>query len=375
VAEHDEEVAMSATVPTTAPAPDASGRITPEELQLAARNHGLPLEALRHEITPVGMHYLLIHYDVPVVDPTTWRLQIGGGVERHAALSLDDLRAFPRVTMPVTFECAGNGRARLQPRPISQPWLVEAVGTGEWGGVPLRDVLGEAGISGGARELVFTGLDRGVEGGVEQRYARSLTVAQALSSDSLLAYELNGAPLPPQHGFPLRLVVPGWYGMTNVKWLTEITAVDQPFAGYQMTSYRLYQESADQEEGVPVTRMRPRALMVPPGIPDFLTRERVVPPGACPVEGRAWSGRGAITTVEIRIDDGPWQPAALGEQPGPYAWRAWRFDGWLAEPGDHVLACRATDQTGEAQPDDADWNLKGFENNAVQRVVVHVRGG
>src|SRR5919198_5688118 len=197
----------------------SAGQITPEELQLATRNHGQPLEGLRHPITPVGMHYLLIHYDVPAVEAATWRLRVRGCVERELVLSLDDLRARPRVTMPVTFECAGNGRARLEPRPISQPWLVEAVGTGMWGGVPLRDVLDEAGLTGAARDVVFTGLDRGVEGGVEQQYARSLSVEEALSADALLAYELNGAPLPPQHGFPLRLVVPGWYGMTNVKWL------------------------------------------------------------------------------------------------------------------------------------------------------------
>jgi sulfane dehydrogenase subunit SoxC len=362
---------MSATAAGTEP--DASGRITPHELQLATRNHGLPLEALRHEITPVGMHYLLIHYDIPVVDHAAWALRVTGCVERELALTLDDLRARPKVRMPVTFECAGNGRARLEPRPISQPWLVEAVGTGVWGGVPLRDVLDDAGVAAQARELVFTGLDRGVEGGVEQQYARSLTVADALEADALLAYELNGVPLPPQHGYPLRLVVPGWYGMTNVKWLAEVRAVDEPFDGYQMVAaYRLYRESAEHEEGVPVQRMRPRALLVPPGIPDFLTRERLVAPGLCPLEGRAWSGRGSLTGVEVRVDDGPWQAAALGAQPGPYAWRAWRFDGWVAGPGTHVLACRAIDATGDRQPDEQDWNLKGFANNAVQQVVVHV---
>jgi sulfane dehydrogenase subunit SoxC len=351
---------------------DSSGTITPEELQLAARNHGMPLEALRHEITPVGLHYLLIHYDVPVVDASAWRLRVTGGVRSELSLSLGDLRSLPRVTMPVTFECAGNGRARLQPRPISQPWLVEAVGTGLWGGVPLRPVLEEAGLTDGAREVVFTGCDRGVEGGVEQCYARSLSIKDALSADALLADELDGQPLPPQHGFPLRLVVPGWYGMTNVKWLTEISVRDEPFTGYQMTSaYRMYRESAD-DDGVAVTRMRPRALAVPPGIPDFMTRERIVPPGPCRLEGRAWSGRGEIVAVEVRVDGGPWAPAALGPPPGPHAWRPWSFDGWVAEPPGHVLSFRATDATGATQPDEAEWNLKGYENNATERMAVRV---
>src|SRR4051812_4480452 len=207
--------------------------ISLEELQLAARNHGLPLEALRYPITPVGLHYLLIHYDIPVVDPEAYRLEVRG--RRALSLSLADLRARPAVELPTTMECAGNGRARLDPRPISQPWLNEAVGTARWRGAPLRPLLEEAGLQ-GAVDVVFHGLDRGVEGEEEQRYARSLPLAEALRDEVLLAYDMNGGPLPPQHGFPLRLVVPGWYGMTNVKWLAEIELSQEPFTGYQMAA-------------------------------------------------------------------------------------------------------------------------------------------
>ncbi len=194
----------------------ASDQISREELQLATRNHGMPLEALRYPVTPLGLHYVLVHYDIPVVDPAAWRLVIDGSVDDDLALSLDDLRRRPTVTSRVTMECAGNGRARLSPRALSQPWLVEAVGTAEWTGTPLRPLLEEAGLSGRAVELVFSGLDRGIEGGVEQRYQRSLQVGEALGDGVLLAWEVNGQPLPPQHGFPLRLVVPGWYGMASV---------------------------------------------------------------------------------------------------------------------------------------------------------------
>ena len=193
--------------------------ISLEELQLATRNHGMPLEALRWPVTPLGLHYLLVHYDIPLVDPDAWRLELGGRVERPLSLTLDELRARPAVELTVTMECAGNGRAKLDPRPFSQPWLVEAVGTARWLGVPLAALLDEAGPLDDAVDVAFTGLDGGVEGGVEQRYARALPLAEALASDAVLAYEMNGVPLPPQHGFPLRLVVPGWYGMTNVKWL------------------------------------------------------------------------------------------------------------------------------------------------------------
>ena len=346
--------------------------ISLDELRLAARNHGMPLEALRWPITPVGLHYLLVHYDVPLVDPSGWRLEIGGTVERPLVLTLDGLRARPRVELVSTMECAGNGRALLEPRPVSQPWLTEAVGTARWAGVALAELLREAGPGGDAVEVVFAGLDRGVEGGVDQRYERSLPLAESLASGALLAYEMNGAPLPPQHGFPLRLVVPGWYGMTNVKWLSAITVTTEPFTGYQVASgYRI--RRTEDEEGRPVTRMRPRALMVPPGVPEFETRDRVVEAGPVRLEGRAWSGRAPIQRVEVSSDGGAtWADAALDEAAdGPWAWRGWTFE-WGAERGDHVLCCRATDEAGESQPLEPDWNLGGYENNAVQRVSVTV---
>jgi DMSO/TMAO reductase YedYZ molybdopterin-dependent catalytic subunit len=345
-----------------------------DELQLAARNSGMPLEALDWPLTPVGLHYLLIHYDIPRVDPADWSLHVNGLVNRPLTLSLDEVRARPVQTVAVTMECAGNGRARLEPRPVSQPWLVEAVGTAEWTGTPLRGLLDEAGLDDEAVEVVFTGLDHGVEGGVEQDYERSLSIADASRDEVILAYEVNGQPLPPQHGFPLRLVVPGWYGMTNVKWLARITAVAEPFSGYQQAEgYRMLRD--EQDPGEPVTRMAPRALMVPPGFPDFMTRRRFVARGSCRVRGRAWSGVAPITRVEVSADCGrSWHAAELEDDDlGPYAWRAWSWT-WDADPpGDYELWCRARDAAGNEQPVTADWNVKGYANNEVQSVPVTVR--
>ena len=347
--------------------------ITLDELRLAARNHAMPLEALRWPVTPVGLHYLLIHYDVPLVDPERWALEIGGAVETPLVLALDDLHARDAVELTATMECAGNGRALLEPRPISQPWLTEAVGTARWRGVRLADVLEEAAPRDTGLDVVFAGLDRGVEGDVEQRYERSLPLAEALESGAVLAYEMNGGPLPPQHGFPLRLVVPGWYGMTNVKWLSAITVVTEPFAGYQVASGYRFRQSED-EEGRPVTRMRPRSLMVPPGIPEFETRGRILEVGPVVLQGRAWSGRAPIERVEVSTDGGSsWADAALTRDlEGPWAWCGWSFP-WDAAPGEHVLGARATDETGDTQPLEPEWNLGGYENNAVQRVPVVVR--
>jgi sulfane dehydrogenase subunit SoxC len=343
--------------------------ITLTELRLAARNTGLPLEALRHDITPPGLHYLLIHYDIPAVEADAFRLEVGGAVERPLSLSLDDLKARERIALPITFECAGNGRALLRPRPLSQPWLTEAVGTAEWAGTPLAPLLDEAGVSPGAVEALFTGLDRGVEGGQAQSYERALPLGD--TENAMLAYEMNGAPLPPQHGFPLRLVVPGWYGMTNVKWLARITLLEQPFEGFQnAVAYRMY--NSDGEPGEPVTRMAPRSLTVPPGVPDFLTRERHLDPGPVTLTGRAWSGLAPIERVEVSTDGGyTFAAAELDEPLGEAAWRGWRFD-WDAEEGEHVLSSRATDAAGNSQPLEPPWNLKGYANNAVERLHVVV---
>jgi len=346
------------------------GPLTFEELQLATRNRGLPLEAMRYDITPTGLHYLLVHFDIPEVDPGAWRLRVGGLVRRPLELSLAELRARPRETIAVTLECAGNGRAHMSPRSLSQPWLVEAIGTAEWTGTALAGVLQEAGLRDEAMELVFSGSDRGVQGDIEHDYARSLTIADASRPEVLLAYEMNGQPLEPQHGFPVRLIVPGWYGMTSVKWLATIEAIDRQFDGYQQTPAYHYQMS-EEELGEPVRRMRPRALVIPPGIPDFFTRRRILDAGPVKLRGRAWSGEAPIAGVEVGID-GQWRPARLEPAIGPYAWRSWSAD-WQAAAGPHVLSCRAVDAAGNEQPTVVPWNYQGMGNNLVQRVDVEVR--
>jgi sulfane dehydrogenase subunit SoxC len=346
--------------------------ISREQLQLGARNHGLPLEALRHDTTPVGLHYLLIHFDIPTVDPATWTLEVGGLVERPLALALEDIKARPRHTRAVTLECAGNGRALLEPNVLSQPWLQEAVGTAEWTGTPLAGVLQEAGLKPEGREIVFTGLDRGIQGEVEHLYERSLPRAEALRPEMLLAYEVNGQPLPPQHGAPLRLIVPGWYGMTHVKWLQSITVIGEAFTGWQQdVAYHV--RGSEDERGQPVTRIHPRALMIPPGFPEFLSRTRHLDAGRCRLEGRAWSGWAPIARVEVSVDGGEtWRDADLGPPVSEFAWSGWSFQ-WDAEPGEYELSCRATDEAGNTQPSRGEWNYDGLCNNAVQRIRVLVR--
>lgn len=343
-----------------------------EELQLALRNRGMPLEALRYPITPTGLHYLLIHYDIPAVDAEGWRLKIAGQVATPLDLTLEEIKKRPRRTITVTMECAGNGRALFAPRRISQPWLLEAIGNAEWTGTPLRSFLQEAGISADAAEIVFTGLDQGVEGDQVQHYQRSLTVDEAIRDEVLLVYEMNGEPLPPQHGYPLRLLKPGWYGMASVKWLDRIEAVAEPFGGYQMARAYRYAQSAD-DPGEAVDVIRARALMIPPGIPDFMTRDRLVDAGPVTLTGKAWAGHGGVSRVEVSVDGGAtWSEARLDESASPFAWRSWTF-AWNATPGAYMLQVRASDADGNVQPAVQQWNFGGYGNNGVQRVNVIVR--
>ena len=223
-----------------------------------------------------------------------------------------------------------------------------------------------------ATDVLFTGLDRGVEGEEEQDYARSVPLTEVLEGEAILAYEVNDVALPPQHGFPLRLVVPGWYGMTSVKWLGRITLLDAPHDGYQMRhSYRLRNE--EDEEGELLSRIQLRSLMIPPGIPEFLTRARIVRAGACELEGRAWAGDAEIVGVDVSTDGGEtWVEAELGDDTlGRWAWRRWRLT-WNAEPGEYELCCLARDSAGRSQPLEPPWNVGGYANNAVQRVPVTV---
>jgi DMSO/TMAO reductase YedYZ molybdopterin-dependent catalytic subunit len=350
------------------------GLFAREDVRLANRNSGILIEALRHDVTPPGLHYLLTHFDVPYVasaEAAAWKVSLGAGFERPFEIALDDIKKLPARTLRVTLECAGNGRSLMSPRRQNQPWHYEAVGTAEWTGTPLKSLLERAGVTPRTVDIVFLGRDRGFDDGHEHNYGRSLSPAKAKHDDVLLVWAMNGQPLLPQHGFPLRLVVPGWYGMASVKWLDRLEAWTRPYDGYQQVRTYVYKQS-ETDPGVPVTALRVKSLMAPPGIPDWYTRARMVDRGCVELTGRAWSGDGVpIEKVEVAID-GTWHAARLDPPAGTYAWRGWRFD-WNAEPGDHVLMCRATDAKGETQPVDARWDRGGFGNNMCHRLNVTVR--
>lgn len=329
-------------------------------------NAETPLEGLRGAITPTDLHYVRSNFALPEHDGT---LQVGGAVERPLALSVADLRALGEETLTVTLECAGNGRVGLMPLPTGEPWTGQAVATATWTGVPLHRVLGEARPQAGGVEVSFAGADHGhYRGGPDIGFVRSLALDRATdpAANVLIAWAMNGEPLNEDHGAPLRLVVPGWYGMAAVKWLRAIEVLTAPYQGqFQTKSYVFEWQDRPWE---PVRAMRPKALITDPAEDESLS------PGTITVRGKAWSGASPVTAVEVSIDGaGEWRPAQLTAPTGPYSWQDWSFAWDAREVGRHVIRARATDSAGATQPDLPEWNRLGYGNNAAQVLVVYVR--
>lgn len=317
-------------------------------------------------IMPNAHFFVRNHFQAPAIDASTWRLDVTGLVERPLALSLRELSRMPAETRVVTLECAGNGRYTLDAPVDGEPWRLGAVSTAEWTGVPLIEVLDRAGVLPGAREVVFRGADRGaVEGRPgEVHFERSLPLDTARGSQAVLAYAMNGEALPLQHGYPVRLVVPSWYGVASVKWLTAIELADRPFDGYFQAGKYWYEADGIPRE--PVTLQRVRALITDPGEGEALSL------GEITVRGVAWSGAAPIARVEVSVNDAPWQEARLIADRHQHSWQWWELLAKLAQPGTNSIRARATDLAGRTQPDQPPWNRHGYGNNATQTLLVQV---
>lgn len=319
-------------------------------------------------VMPNAHFYVRNHFQIPKLDPAAFRLSVGGLVERPLSLSLRDLRNMRSQTLTVTLECAGNGRTLFDPPIDGEKWNLGAVSTAEWTGVPLMEILERAGVRSAAREVLFRGADGGaVEGHAQPtRFERSLPWDQARDTDALLAYAMNGEPLPVQHGFPLRLIVPRWYAVASVKWLTEIELIDQPFAGlYQLNKYWYEWERDGHAVREPVTLQRVRALITDPGPDADVSR------GELAIRGVAWSGAAPIERVEVSVGHG-WREANLVGTRARHSWQWWELITRVEEPGPLTLRARATDLAGRTQPEHAQWNRLGYGNNSVQQVGIRV---
>lgn len=332
-------------------------------------NAETPLSAVAAIEVPVGTFYVRSNFDQPALAPETYRLAVTGRVAQSLSLSLSDLQALSAKTLTVTVECAGNGRTAMRPVPPGTPWDFGAVATATFTGTPLRGVLTMAGVAPDAVEVLFVAADEGtVETGDHARFERSLPRAAADDEDILLVWAMNGEPLVAEHGAPLRLVVPGWYGMAWVKWLTEIRLLADPHVGFFQTERYIYLADEDAPDGSPVDQIRVRALITEPA--DGAT----VPAGLVEVRGAAWSGYGEIERVQVSTDGGAsWTTAELDASAGRYALRTWRVR-WNAAPGRAVLLARATDAAGHVQPLTARSNELGYGNNGAHPVAVTVVG-
>jgi DMSO/TMAO reductase YedYZ molybdopterin-dependent catalytic subunit/glyoxylase-like metal-dependent hydrolase (beta-lactamase superfamily II) len=321
-------------------------------------------------VMPNARFYVRNHFETPRLDPDTWRLEVGGLVEHRLRLSLRDLRNLRSQTLVATLECAGNGRSAFDPPAEGEQWCLGAVSTAEWAGVPLTEILDRAGLTSKAREVVFRGADQGKAGEAAGlvRFERSLSVADARHSEALLAYAMNGELLPLEHGYPLRLIVPGWYAVASVKWLTEIEVIGSPFEGFFQAQRYVYESLRDGTMlREPVRLQRVRSVIIEP------TGEHEITPGDLVIRGVAWSGAAPIDKVQVSVGGGPWHNASLIGERRRHSWQWWELETRIDSPGETTLRARATDLAGCTQPGQPDWNRLGYGGNAVQSVPVLVR--
>ncbi|MEJ5359113.1 MAG: sulfite oxidase [Desulfobacterales bacterium] len=303
-------------------------------------------------------------------DLRRWRLSVEGEVERPLRLAMEELLRLPRAIAAGTLECSGNGRALLAERASGNPWTVGGVGNAVWGGIWLREVLAAAGLKPTAAHVAFQGLDRPL-GAAGVPFIRSIPLEKALSS-TLLAWEMNGEPLPLEHGFPLRALALGWTGANSVKWLKRIVVLERPWAGFFMDRvYRVFRKGEDPASGEPVTAMPLKAVILRPRPGDAL------PAGVpFPVLGAAWAGEAEVEAVEVSCDGGQsWLPAELLGPRARFAWRHWQLPWVPRERGPTRILARARDNTGRRQPDRASWNVLGYGNNGVEEHGVTVTVG
>jgi DMSO/TMAO reductase YedYZ molybdopterin-dependent catalytic subunit len=306
----------------------------------------------------------------PEIGPADWRLTIEGLVDRPLTISHEQLRALPAHRVTAIVECAGNSRNSVSP-PLPRSFLNNGyVGNAEWTGVPLRLLLEQAGLKPGALEIVIEGADRGqpaFAAGVVN-FAKSIPIEKALHPDTLLAYAMNGVPLPRQYGGPVRALVPGWYGTYHVKWLTRVEVLDRVFDGVFMTRiWRVRRNNNGFLRDEPVSQIAVKSLITSPA-PDARLGL-----GAHMIRGVAWSGGKDVASVRVSTDGGAtWRVARLLEQHAPYAWRLWELPWRAAAAGSHTLMARAADTSGAAQPFAYDFDLNGFEVNQVQALRVEV---
>jgi DMSO/TMAO reductase YedYZ molybdopterin-dependent catalytic subunit len=341
----------------------------------APLNLEMPFESLESFLTPTQSFYLRTHFPIPSIDRDAWWLRVEGDVENPFAINYEELMTLESVTSPVTLECAGNSRNFLEPKVKGVQWRLGAVGTAEWTGVALSMLLDRAGVKPNASEVILEGADCGMLEDAksppgELNFARSIPLKKA-RGDVLLAYKMNGEDLPPEHGFPVRAIVPGWYAMASTKWLQRIIVTDRPFTGYYQTiDYAYWQRRENIAELAPLTEIQVKAEIARPAEGEILPANTTVR-----VHGAAWTCDAEITKVELSTDCGAtWNDAKLIGDSNPNAWRFWEFN-WQtpSQLGKQTLIARATDSLGRTQPVDRDPDRGTYMINHLLPIEVEVK--
>ena len=340
----------------------------PEDLEM-------PLSGFSDYITPIEHFFVRTHVYVPTVDANAWRLQVEGEVATPLTLTLENLKLMPAVDLVAVVECAGNGRGFYEPPVPGTQWSTGAVGNGRWRGVRMADVLKRAGMKDTAHEILFDGAD--VPLGTMPDFQRSIPVKKALDPNTLLAYEMNGETLPVKHGFPLRVIAPGWASDSWVKWVTSIRVLDKEFDGFWMKSgYRRPPRPVAPGAAIPADQMEPVAsLKIKSVIADPLDRSQAAVGKPLVIRGVAWSGdAGPVTAVDVSVDNGrTWKSADLHSgQHTQFGWRQWEYRWTPPETAYYTILARARDAAGNTQPFDQEWNPSGYSWNVIPRVGVDV---
>lgn len=330
-----------------------------------------PDSALRYSITPNPLYFQRNHFPLPSISNSNfddWNITLHGGSEDVSEqIDVKDLKALPRTTLSVTTECAGNNRLDVSPPVSGNQFESGAVSSAYWTGTPLSSVLTKMNINSDIVEILFEGADEGIpeHGHVKQTYQRSLPIDVAFHPDTILAYEMNGEKIPFEHGAPVRLIVPGWYGMASVKWVRKITALRTNFAGYFQT-YKYVAKYPDGRSRF-VTRMKLKSMITYPAIGKISASETIQ------LKGFAWSGESRIKNVEVSTDSGyTWKSASLSESNSRYLWSQWHFDWDSPLKGHHTIVCRATDSLGNLQPMQSEWNEFGYEVNSANSICIEI---
>jgi len=356
-------------IPVVMAAQDTEARLRPAPpLSLEPEVRPAPLAALRlKQGMPTDFHFVRSHFGVPLIDHSRVALDLGGAVKRELHLSLRELLGRPSRSLTVVLECAGHRRKEFSPATAGLPWSTGAVSEARWTGVPLADLLAEVQPSARVCEVLFEGCDRGLHRSAsdEVPFSRSIPFERARHGDVLIAWEMNGAPIPPELGGPVRAIVPGCYAVDSVKWLRRIEVRERPFLGpFQAQDYRLIGVNG-RASGEAVHELRISSLILEPEAGAVVTSDRVE------VSGVAWAGHDGVAGVEVRLRGGSWRPAMLAPQTERYGFTHWS-DTIAAPPGNHEIEARAVDQSGNVQPERPEWNVFGYANNSIHRIPISI---